>query len=674
MISFEPYSLSRCLLLLAWMVSASAAADMNDLSLEQLLDFEAVPQQVVGASRITQRASEAPSAITVLSSEEIRAYGWRTLAEALASVRGFQTTNGREYDYVAVRGFSTPGDYNSRLLLLIDGIRSNGSIYDQAYVGEEFPLDLDLIERIEIVRGPASMVYGGNAFFGAINVVTKAGKAFDGVEIAASTGSYATHTARASYGRQLENGADLLLSASGMNSAGQALYFPELGQASPGTDDANTRRLFARYRKGELQFTALWGQREHGRPSGAFGSVFDDPRNRDWDETLLLDARYQSLLTREAKISTRLFYGQSEWRGQYVNDYSGAPFDLDREKAIGRWWGLDGQLHYNGFAGHRLLLGLDYQNNTRQDQFAEDAPPSLRCTATDSAVDPCLEDRRDSERLGLYVQDNLSLSDGLLLSLGLRHDQATAADGQWSPRLGLIWRPNQNNTVKLLYGGAFRSANAYERYYSYPGTGAQIGNLGLKAETIQTFEAVWERYLGADLRMTAGVNVNQVENWIVQVDTGTSLQYQNQPEIRSHGIELELEKSFAHGASLRASYSGQFTPELPNGVINSPSRHLLKANFATPLPFANWHLGLEARYASGQSIPSGHTSAYAIANANLRWRPNGGDRTEWALGVYNAFDKNYAHSYPDDSLYSGIPRESLVQDGRSWRLKMTHRF
>ena len=653
----------------AWATPAGARQDLTELSLEQLLDVE-----VVSASRSAQKASDAPSAVTVLRGEDFRAYGWRTLAEALNSVRGFLTTNGREYAYVAVRGFATPGDFNSRLLLMIDGIRTNAPIFDQAFVGQEFPLDLDLIERIEIVRGPGSMVYGGNAFFGVINVITKTGKALDGTELGAAAGSFGTRAARLSHGRQLDNGADMLLSVSGLNSSGQALYFPELGQASPGTDEERARRLFARYRQGEFQITALASKREHARPSGSYGSVFDDARNRDRDETLLLDARYQSPLTDMALISGRVFYGQSEWRGQYLNDNAGPPFDLDKERAEGRWAGAEAQLHYSGWRGHRLLLGLDFQKNLRQHQFAEDAPPSLRCTATGNVSDPCLEDRRSSYRLGVYAQDDLALAENLSLHLGLRHDRSDVADGQWSQRLGLIWRADAENVVKLLYGTAFRAPNVYERFYAYLAADPFIANPDLKAETIKTYEAVWERYLGAALRVTAGINVNRVDNWIIQMPTPAGLQFQNQPSISGHGLDLELERSFPGGARLRASYAGQFVPEQPNGIINSPSRHLLKANFAAPLPMANWHLGLEAQYASGQATGSGRTSAYAIGNANLRWQPFGSAKTELALAIYNLFNRNYAHSFPDASLISGIPRESMAQDGRTWQLKLTQRF
>lgn len=663
----------RCLLLATlWATGALAGNDLTGLSLEQLMDVETV--EVVSASRFSQTPSEAPSAVSVLTDDDIRAFGWRTLAEVLNSVRGFLTTNGHEYVYTSVRGFSTPGDYNTRFLLMIDGIRINGNVYDQAFIDQNFPLDLELVDRVEIVRGPGSMVYGGNAFFGVINVITKSGKSLNGAEVAASVGSFGSHAVHLGYGKRLEDGADLLLSVSGLNSDGQALYFPELGQSSLGTDDESARRFFARYRQGDLQLTALWGKHEHGRPNGTYGTVFDDPRNRDWDETLLLDTRYKNQLSEHTLLSGRVFYGQVKWQGQYVSDYSGPPYDVDVEEAVGRWAGAEAQVRYTAWTRQQLLLGIDYQHNLRQNQFAEDAPPSLRCTASGSASDPCLDDRRNSYRLGFYIQDDIALSGNLNLNLGLRHDQSDIADSQWSPRLGLLWQQDSANLYKFLFGSAFRPPNSYERYYSYPGIGTQVANPNLKAETIRTYEMIWEHRLDPDSRLSAGVNVNQVKNWIVLIDTGLGSQFQNQPGITSRGLDLEYEKSFPRGALLRASYALQVVPERPNGNLNSPSRHLLKANLSTPLPIPRWKLGLEAQYASGQATPSGRTSGYAIANANLRWQPTGKAGPDLAFGVYNLFDQHYSHSFPDNTLYSGIPRETIAQDGRNWQVKLTYRF
>ncbi len=122
---------------------------------EEMILFEDLPS-IFGASKYEQKPSEAPASVSIITSEEIQKYGYRTLSEILRSVRGFFTTYDRNYSYIGVRGFDRPGDYDTRVLLLLDGHRINDNIYDQASIGTEAFIDVAAIERIEIVRGPRS--------------------------------------------------------------------------------------------------------------------------------------------------------------------------------------------------------------------------------------------------------------------------------------------------------------------------------------------------------------------------------------------------------------------------------------------------------------------------------------------------------------------------------------
>ena len=108
----------------------------------------------------------------------------------LRSVRGFYVTYDRNYSYLGVRGFSRPGDYNARVLLLVDGHRLNDNVFGSALIGSEFPLDVELIERVEIIRGPSSSLYGTSAFFAVINVITRDTPQVRGTEIAGALGSF----------------------------------------------------------------------------------------------------------------------------------------------------------------------------------------------------------------------------------------------------------------------------------------------------------------------------------------------------------------------------------------------------------------------------------------------------------------------------------------------------
>jgi outer membrane receptor for ferrienterochelin and colicins len=159
------------LLLLACLTSFSPACaaqsgdnanrDLTELGLQELMEIEVVT--VYGASKFEQKLTEAPAAVSIVTSSDIKRYGHRTLADILRGVRGFYTTYDRNYHYLGMRGFARAGDYNTRFLLLVDGHRVNENIYNQAPIGTDFPIDVDLIDRVEVIRGPSSSIYGTNA-------------------------------------------------------------------------------------------------------------------------------------------------------------------------------------------------------------------------------------------------------------------------------------------------------------------------------------------------------------------------------------------------------------------------------------------------------------------------------------------------------------------------------
>ena len=187
---------------------------------------------VFSASRRTQTLAEAPASVTIITADEIRKYGYRTLADILQSVRGFYVTYDRNYDYLGVRGFGRTGDYNARVLLMVDGHRVNDNVYSGAPIGTEFILDVDLIDRVEIVRGPASALYGNNAFFAVINVITRRGTDLKGGEVSGGYGSFDSYQARATYGDKFREDGEYLFSITRYASEGDRLHF-----------DANSTRL-----------------------------------------------------------------------------------------------------------------------------------------------------------------------------------------------------------------------------------------------------------------------------------------------------------------------------------------------------------------------------------------------------------------------------------------------
>lgn len=633
--------------------------DLTGLSIEELLSVE-----VYSASKFTQKTSEAPSSVTVVTDADIRNYGHRTLADVLAGVRGMYVSYDRNYSYLGVRGFNRPGDYNSRVLLMVDGYRINDPVYDQAYIGTDFPLNLDLVERVEIVRGPGSSIYGSNAFFAVVNVITRRGRDLDGVEISAEAASYRSGKGRLSYGKRHENGMELLLSATAADSGGPDLFFPEYNAPATNNgiaanlDGDRYRRLFGKLAYEGITLTGAYTSRTKQVPTAAYGASFNEPGHETIDAQGYTDLAYYGQLGERWNLAGHVFYGSYAFTGNYPFAPLAA---LNRDETEGRWGGAEARL-MGSFEKHKLVLGAEYQRNFRQDQRNFDVAPYALY----------LDDRRSSTREGVYLQDEVMLMKGLLLNAGLRYDRYSTVGSTANPRLGLIWGPRQNTALKLLYGKAFRAPNAFEQYY-HDGNATSKASPNLKPEEITSYEFVAEHELQPNFRLAASVFRNEIGNLINQVTDPVDglLVFQNIGKIRTQGAEFEAERAWTDDTRLRASYAWQITRDRTSGteLENSP-RQLAKLGYSQPAFDHALRAGAELQYIGSRKTLAGATAGgYAIANLTLASGrlANG---LEFSASVYNLFDKRYA----DPARPEHVPIDTIAQDGRNYRLKLGYRF
>jgi iron complex outermembrane receptor protein len=543
--------------------------DLTELSLEQLLDVK-----VSSASKFEQRASDAPSAVQVISREEIEQHGWRTLSEALASLPGIYINNDRVYDFPGARGFQIPGDYNTRFLLLIDGQRNNDNIYQQALTGSEGWLDMSVVERIEYIPGPGSAIYGSNAMFGVINVITRRAGNTSQSQVATYASQLGLTGANVMFSRTIAgNNTGLVLQYSAEHQAGRdQTYTDPLGQLvradgtpasdgiAHGLDSGNNRHVMMRVDHNEWSFKLINHERTVTPSSAPYLTVFDDASQKINDGGTQLSASLQHELSDSSSVFARLAYTDWHYRATYPYLDAVAGYYHNYDDTRGQI--LDGEFRYQLHSGnHHLLTGLEFSRDLLARQHNFNSIPVAG--ATDVTIDPLMQ------RGGLFVQDEWRLSDTWLLSLGLRQDSATASKSTRSPRLGLIWQPNSAWTAKLLTGRAYRSANAYESQF---GDGINyLNNPGLQPETIRTNEGVVEWLSSEQMRWQLSLYENRINNLIQQVDTGAGLQYQNRGWVRVYGAELGVEKITASNLKLRASISGSHAQnDLRTPQDNSP--------------------------------------------------------------------------------------------------------
>lgn len=634
-------------------VSAStliaSAGDLAQLTLDDLLRVE-----VRSASRYAQPLADSPASVSVIERDELRQQGYRNLAEALSTVRGVYLSNDRNYTYIGVRGFNRPGDYNARVLLLTDGARRNDALYDQAHVGNESPIEVNWIKRLEFVSGPASAVYGANALFGIVNTVLLDGGDVDGVRVTAETGS--GHSGRVGLvaGRRINADSDWFVGLAAYGARGADLYLPAFdnGQTTGwarGLDGEQYQKAYGKLRLGNWRLTGNLSSRDKDLPNAPYSTVFGQPGTRTLDQHALLELAFDGQLSQGWQQQFRVFNGSYRYNG----DYKYADQLDNRDHGRATWRGADYRLIMTGVPDHKLLVGLETQWNTQLKQVNFDVSPAAVYLDVD----------RPSHAFGLVAQDEWRFHAQWLLSAGLRYDKHQDFSAIASPRAALIYQPGDHATLKAMVSKAYRPPNAFERFYDDGGI-IQKANSALVPERMRSVELTGDFRIGQGARMGVTVFRNVMHNMIDQVmDAADGLyMFSNQSEVRARGLEIDAERRWAGGQRLRGSVSWQRS-RLADGseLVNSPAR-LAKLVWATPLG-AGWMGSGEWQGSSARHTLNGRVSGFGTLGLTLT-SPRLGGLGELSLSIYNLADRRYS-----DPASSAFATDALVQDGRQFRLR-----
>lgn len=629
------------------------------------LDLQLVSAEAVeAASRVAEPIEDAPASVSLVTSPELRAMHYPTVAEAVRGVRGVFISDDRAYKNVSFRGFGRPGDYGNRVLVLIDGHPVNDNWLWSSYVGYDLRADIEDVERIEVVRGPGSVLYGTGAFSGVINLITHTRDTPDGREIGVAASDDGVARARARVTHHFTQDAGITTSVAAGRSAGNDLFVkeyvadgpPSVAGMSRGNDGFKvatwTGRAFYK------ALSAQWSFNTHDKrlPAGQFDTVFGDSRTHQADSRGFLEIKLDPKLSEQLTSVTRAHANVYVYRGELAR----LPSDGNLEKSSydGAWAGAEQRIVWTPIKPLRLTGGGEFQYHFLVHQYGS------------NDTDGRFYDNKDPFTLAAgYLLADVAASDAIKASAGARLDAYSLAPASINPRAAVIIKPYEGGNIKVMAGKAFRAPSVYELYNTAGGGQKPSGSL--KPEDLYSAEVEYSHRFSRTVIGTVSTYANYINNLIALRDlpdatpSAPSYAYQNTDvPVGTLGAELEVRREWKEGWMLASSYSFQKSQYLASRSIgdfitlerardlrqvpNSPN-HL--ASIKGGVPILSRALMLMSRLTfDGPRFDRNDTitaPAQQSTDVSFLWDiVFSGSEARWNLsysvGVYNAFDTRWA--------------------------------
>ena len=531
---------------------------------------------VISSTKTAQRATQAPAVITVIKADEIQARGYTSLADVLRSVPGFYDIYDLATHNVGIRGVTGGVRASGNVLkLMIDGqpvsFRSNTG----NFFGEEL-VPLSVIERVEVIRGPASALYGANAFLGVINVITRSGKSVEGVRVIGQVGAVRD---RPGYGGGLLLGAsaenaEVVASVHGMMLDRTGLNLPDSSplldsprnrvgeQGASRNDLARPKSLFARASIGTLatgRTTALASVQnlDAGGEFQDFAPLTHGTRIALVNQHYRLGYELEPRENLELRISGSYFDSRPS---------SSERLDIGQENALLlRNVGVSG---FDATAEARVqlidslafTLGADYvaENHTLQTydllltrDVVTETGSVLRPSGT---VTPGQDAgrRKALTNIGAFLQAVYQVTGAFGITAGARVDVHNVYATHVSPRLGLVYAPDDRPWhLKLLFGSAFKAPSA-EQLYTVPMKAFDIrGNESLLAQTARTGELAGGYRIGDWGEFSANLFVTQLTGHVEFIQRGLYMEAANSLDELFVGGEVDARFRLLQSLHLR---------------------------------------------------------------------------------------------------------------------------
>ena len=601
---------------------------------EQTADSLSLQEVVVTGTRDAVDVRHLPMTVTVIDRDKLtEQHQLSLLPTVMQQVPGLMVTSRSMMGYGVSTGAA--GGINMRgvtggagqLLVLIDGHPQYNGVYGHPISDSYQTL---MAERVEVLRGPASVLYGSNAMGGVMNIVTRRPTGSNAVttDISIGAGSYGTIQAEAT--NRVRRG-----------------RFSSTVSAQYGRSDNHRPHTgfeqYGGYLKLGYDFTPHWNayvdlDLTHFNASNP-GTVSQPKLENDqWitrgAASLVIENHYDRT---SGALSVYDNFGRHKINDGY-NAVGGTPqTDLFRSKdaVAGLSWYQSTQL----FDGNRLTVGVDYQHIYGRAYYTD-----RETGATVTTPKRLMQSAHSHENeVAGYVDFRQDLTDCLTIDAGLRYDHHSTAGGEWVPQAGIVYRPVGTGALKASVSKGFRNPNTREMYMY--GTANQDS---LRAERLWNYELSWQQHLG---QFTYGANIYYIKgDNLIQAVAGKNV---NTGEIENYGVELEAAYNINRHWSLNTNHS---VLHMEHEVVAAPAyKGFLGANYY----YNKWTVVAGLQYIGGLYTAVGDNEQkenFCLLNASVNYALTKG-LSLWVRGenlLAQSYEINLGYPMPRATFMGGI--------------------
>lgn len=660
--SLHFFSCLVLLIMFSCVICPSAFA--NEASEEGNAQEEVVEEMVVTASRRPTSLRNAPAVVSVITDEDIARLPHRNLAELLLTQAGININQPQGQGVATPQGFAMRGvGGTERTLLLVDGQEWNSGFTSYFYMSK---VPVEAIERIEVVRGPFSSLYGGRAMAGVIHIFTKDG--WDGPGEVSGGFKAGDFSRRENYQAITLAGDTVSLAASRSDYETGNYYLndDEISRADTTNRGHEHDRMHAHSRlllHDDLT-VHVSGGRFQSRTGYGIGTAFGTKNTMDTERQYMnARAEYSALTDWDAFGGINYIEDNHDYLGEaYVrtNAFPAIPvFEQTRNKS--GYEKLHGNLgaHWHGLEDHTLTFGLDADRNEG----------SKKVVGIDDGEVVQVGNREGSETdkvestISAYVQDDwFILPEVLELVTGLRFDHYDGFGDQWSPKAALIWHYWTDGRVKLSGGKSFRPPDLNDRFtppWSMGPTRTRVANPDLKPEEAWSYELALENeWLDGDVTTRVASYYSKITDYIESVtesdplSAGRTISFSdNVGRVEAKGVETEIGWTPLDGLKLFANHQYNETRDMTaenDAIMDGHPMHRANVSatwysrhfddFLGVSAGVGWHFIGQQKYTAFRSGNTGKVNKYEYTDASFGldfWQR----RLRLFAEVFNLFDK-----------------------------------